>query len=62
MSNDSVAVNRLCYRLVDQRIMVQFTVGILLFSRMSGQVLGPTQSPIPCVWRVLWGGGSFLQV
>lgn len=36
----SASVNGLCYRLVDQRIVVQFTVGILLFSRMSGHVYG----------------------
>ena len=56
-----VSVNGLCYRLVDQRVMVQFTVGILLFSRMSGLVLGPVQSPIHCVLRVLWeeGGGLY---
>ena len=32
MSDDNVTVNGLCYRLVDQRIMVQFTVVISLFS------------------------------
>jgi len=31
MSGSSLSVNGLCYRLVDQRIMVQFTVQILLF-------------------------------